>query len=304
MRSETGEPTWVLGVDAGGSSVRAGLFGTGPAPLAATARRSVSGPPMLDVVADAATELLARDLPGRPAALGLVMPGVVDADAGVLRRSAELHVSDLDVAGPLAERLGLPVRIGHDVRVAAQAVRRSEAGVEDPVVVVAATRIAAVSFVGGAAVSGVFGQAGELGHVVVRPGGPECRCGNRGCLESVSGAGAIVRAYRERTGADATGADHVVARLTADPVAAAVWAEAVSAMADALLTVCALLAPGAILLAGGLSEAGATLTGPVEALMRERTRVVEVPPVMVSDLGSRAGMVGAAQLARDRLRTG
>ena len=82
-----------------------------------------------------------------------------------------------------------------------------------------------------------------------------------------------------------------------DSDAAAVWGEAVSALADALVQVCALLAPGAILLAGGLSEAGAALTEPVRTLMLERSRVATVPPVLASELGGRAGLVGASQLA-------
>ena len=77
--------------------------------------------------------------------------------------------------------------------------------------------------------------------------------------------------------------------------------EAVSALADGLVTVCALLAPGAILFGGGLSEAGEALTGEVEALMRERSVLTTVPPVLVTALGSRAGLVGAAHLALDAI---
>ena len=99
---------------------------------------------------------------------------------------------------------------------------------EDPFVVIIGTGVAAVTFVRGEAVRGVSGQAGEFGHIVVRPGGPLCRCGQHGCLEAVASAEAIVRAYEERTGSQVDGAHVVRERLATDPVAAEVWAEAMS----------------------------------------------------------------------------
>jgi glucokinase len=166
-------------------------------------------------------------------------------------------------------------------------------------VVILGTGVAAVTFVRGQAVNGVSGQAGEFGHMIVRPGGPLCRCGQSGCLEAIAGAGAIVRAYGERSGTRVDGAREVFQLAATDPTAAEVWGDAVSALADGLVTVCALLAPGAILLGGGLSEAGEPLTREIEALMSERSLLAAVPDVLVTELGSRAGLVGAAHLALD-----
>ena len=165
---------------------------------------------------------------------------------------------------------------------AGEAVRRAAPDLDDPFVVVIGTGIAAVTFVGGRAVRGVSGQAGELGHVVVRPDGPPCACGARGCLEAVAGAGAIVRAYEERTGVAVDGRPTWSSRgSTPTRSPRQVWDEAISALADGLITVCALLAPGAIVLGGGLAEAGDALDRRrPSALMKERSRVASVPPVV------------------------
>ncbi len=270
--------------------------------LAEASRPSRRGVEILDVLDEAAHDVLGA-LPGsdrgRIVAAGIAIPGLVDAAAGLSVHSVNLDLHNLPVAEPMSKRLGLPVRIGHDVSVAGEAVRRAATDLDDPVVVILGTGIAAAVFVGGRTVAGVSGQAGELGHVVVRPDGPTCPCGARGCLESVASAGALVRVYRERTGIVLAGAHEVVARLDTDPVAQSVWREAMSALADGLISVCALLAPGAIVFGGGLAGAGDRLVDDVRALMIERSRVATVPPVLLTPLGDRAGVLGAAHLAFD-----
>lgn len=292
----------VLAFDVGGTSVKAAALDDSFTVLAETRRPSRTGPAILDVIETAARELLDALGPagrGDLVGAGIAMPGLVDTAKGICLRSVNLDITDLDVAGPMSARLGVPVRVDHDVAAAGEAVHRAVPVAEDPFVVIIGTGVAAVTFVHGQAVRGTSGQAGEFGHIVVRPGGPLCRCGQRGCLEAIASAGAIVRAYEERTGSRIDGAHVVHERLATDPVAAEVWAEAVSALADGLVIVCALLAPGAVLLGGGLSEAGEELTAEIESLMRERSVVSTVPPVLVTELGSRAGLVGAAHLALD-----
>jgi len=302
----------VLAFDVGGTSIKAAAFdaafdGSDPSslgePVAETRRTSPRGPAVLDAIADAAEELtssLDADQRGRVAAAGVAMLGLVDTRRGRVRHSVNLDLHDLDVVTPLTERLGVPVALGHDVQAAGVAEYRvGSLEVADPFVVVIGTGIAAVSFVDGRPLTGSGGQAGEFGHVIVRPGGRECACGAHGCLETVASAGAIVRIYEERSGTPVAGASDVLARTGSDPVAAEVWDEAASALADGLLTVCALLAPGAIVLGGGLGESGAALTGPVQAHLKERIHVGVAPPVLSATLGSRAGVIGAALLALD-----
>ncbi|MDH2414079.1 ROK family protein [Nocardioides sp. CER19] len=291
----------VLAFDIGGTTIKAAAYDAALRPLAGARRPSPRGPAVVDALAGLAEEVLAALPPDRRedvVAAGAVALGLVDEARGVMRRAVNLDVTDLEVAGPLSRLLGVPTVLGHDVEQAAIAeVEASPTEVRQPFVVVIGTGIAAATFVDGAPLRGVSGQAGELGHVVVRPDGRRCPCGAVGCLETVASAAAIARDYSERTGTAVTGASDVLRRLGTDPVADEVWAEATSALADALVMVCTLLAPGEIVLGGGLAEAGDALVEPVRTTMLERSYVATVPPIRASVLGSRAGLVGAAGLA-------
>ncbi len=296
----TAPPRVVLAFDVGGTTVKAAAFDGDLHRLADIRLPSRRGPEIIDVLGDAADSLLADLGPAASsvAAAGVVVPGLVDPANGVSLHSVNLGLNDLDIAGPLSARLGVPVALAHDVGAAAAAVQR-RCDATDPFVVVLGTGIAGVAFVRGVAVAGVSGQAGELGHVVVRPDGPLCACGARGCLEAVAGAAALLRRYQDLTGRPVEDVRQLVALTDTDDDAAAIWTEAVAALADALTGVCALLAPGAIVLAGGLAEAGVALTAPLTVLLKERARVTALPPVVVSELGASAGVVGAAEIALD-----
>jgi glucokinase len=303
---ETSPPPAVLAFDVGGTTIKGEVLTDDLEVWAVDRVATPRGPAVVDAVAALGESLLAGLTPERRAAVrcaGVAVPGIVDLVTGTSVYAANLGWRELPVTEPLSRRWGLPVTLGHDVTVAAEAERRTGAAadVDDPFVVVIGTGIAAVSYVHGQRVRGVSGQAGELGHVVVRPGGPLCGCGAHGCLEAVASAAAVCRSYREAGGGDVPGAREVVERLGADPVADRVWAEATSALGDALLGVAALLAPGAVVLGGGLSEAGPRLLDPVAAWMTQHSVAVNVPPLRLAALGSRAGVVGAALAARDEV---
>jgi glucokinase len=294
----------VLAFDVGGTTVKAEVLGPELEVWATGSTGTPRGPAVVDAVAFLAGELLAELSEvqlSKVGAVGLALPGIVDTASGTSVYAANLGLRDEPLADPVSRRLGLPVRLCHDVTAAAEAERRSGAAraVVDPLVVVIGTGIAAVSYVHGQRVAGSSGQAGELGHVVVRPGGPVCGCGARGCLEAVSSAAAVARTYRARTGREVSGAHEVVALLGQDPHADEVWAEATSALADGLLMATALLAPGAIVLGGGLAQAGPALVDPVTGLMKQRATAITVPPLLLAAHGTRAGVVGAGLVARD-----
>jgi glucokinase len=233
--------------------------------------------------------------------VGLAVPGIVDIVSGVGILSANLGWRNAPVARTVARDLGLPVVMAHDVTAAGLAEYRLGAGrgADDVVVVVVGTGISAALVVGGRIVTGGIRQAGELGHVVVRPGGPRCGCGRLGCLEAVASAAAIARAYSAASGTPVPGAAEVYDRLGSDAVADAVWAQAVSDLADGLLMATGLLGSSRIVVGGGLSRAGEALLAPLRAHLAERATVEAVPEVVAAELGARAGLVGAALAARD-----
>lgn len=232
-------------------------------------------------------------------AVGVVVPGAVDAAAGRAVFSANLGFRDTPVRDIVAAATGLPALLEHDVRAAgvAEDAMGATAGVDDYVLAVIGTGIAAVIQTGGARVTGATGVPGELGHIPVWPGGELCSCGQRGCLERYASAAAIARRYAEAGGDPGLSAVDVLARMHEDRRAQRVWAEAVEALALAFSTVSLLLDPELIVIAGGLSEAGDALLEPVTAELAKLVLWHARPVVRLSPLGGRAGLLGAALLA-------
>ena len=127
------------------------------------------------------------------AAVGVVVPGVVDDVLGIGRYSSNLGWRDLDLRGLIENELDLPLAVGHDVRAGLLAEHRFGAavGADNVVFVPLGTGIASAVLSGGRLLADP--RSGEIGHVVVRPDGPPCGCGARGCLETIASARAIGR---------------------------------------------------------------------------------------------------------------
>ncbi|MGY3517398.1 ROK family protein [Micromonospora sp. PTRAS2] len=241
-----------------------------------------------------------------PVALGIAVPGVVDEAAGVAVWSANVGFRDVPLRELAAARLGLPTALGHDVRVGGLAEARLGAGrgTGHVLFVAIGTGIAAAHVVDGVAATGAHGAAGEIGHILVRPGGPRCGCGRDGCLEAVASASAIARHYAEATGGGLAGtpasaADVADRAAAGEPAAAGVWAEAVEALADGLATGQSLYDVESIVVGGGLAQAGPRLFDPLRAALHERMTFHRRPRLVAAALGDEAGCLGAALLALD-----
>ena len=144
------------------------------------------------------------------------------------------------------------------------------------------------------------GLAGEIGHALSDPAGERCPCGATGCLETVGSAGAIARRYRAATGTAVPGALEVLrAAAAGDAVAARIWDEALRALAEQLARVAAMLAPEAIVLGGGLAQAGPNLFEPLAERLDGLLSFHRRPVLLRARLGDDAGLLGTALAARD-----
>lgn len=244
---------------------------------------------------------------GEPAAAaGVAVPGIVDEAGGIAAYSANLGWRDVPLRDLLAERLGSPVALGHDVRTGGLAEGRLGAGkgADRFFFVPLGTGIAGAIGIDGRVEGGAHGFAGEIGHIVVRPGGTPCPCGQRGCLERLASGAAVSQAWAEACGdPDADAADCAKAVRSGDEKARAVWQEAVDALADGLLTALTLLDPRMLIIGGGLAEAGDTLFAPLREAVRRRVTFQKLPAIVPASLGDAAGCLGAGLLAWDLLDT-
>jgi glucokinase len=288
----------VVAVDVGGTGLKGALVGPGGVALTrldAPTPVADGGEAVVAAIVALAERLAASAGPGvRVVGGAAVTPGSVDSAAGVVRFAANLAWrADVPLGDRLADALGVPCGIDHDVRAAglAEAVYGQRA--DDCFFVALGTGIGSVLIGGGRARAGATGGAGEVGHIPVYPNGPVCACGQRGCLEVYASAAAIGRRYTEGGGASGTARD-VVARLDTDPVAALVWTEAVQALALALATVTLVLDPGLVVIGGGLADAGDALLVPLRARLAGLLAWRPAPPVEASRLGTDAGWLGAS----------
>ena len=304
----TGSGPVVVALDVGGTAMKCGLV-TPSGTVHHTERHATAAArggeavvaTILDVAAGLASRARADGM--TPVAAGIVVPGVVDEERGVAVWAANVGFRDVPLRDLVAARLGLPTALGHDVRAGGVAEARLGAGAghRHVLFVAVGTGIAAAHVVDGRAFAGAHGAAGEVGHIVVRPGGPPCGCGAHGCVEAVASAAAIARRYAELAGSPSSAADVAAAAATGDPVANQVWDEAVAALADGLTITQALYDPAVVVVGGGLAEAGEQLLAPLRSALRSRLTFHREPALTRAALGDTAGCLGAALLGADLL---
>ncbi|MFK4099838.1 ROK family protein [Streptomyces sp. NPDC019531] len=299
----------VIALDVGGTGMKAALVGAGGEFLH-QARRATGrerGPDaVVDGILDFAAELRAYGTEhfGAPAlAAGVAVPGIVDEEQGVAAYAVNLGWRNLPLRALLTDRLdGAPVALGHDVRTGGLAEGRVGAGkgADRFLFVALGTGIASAIGFAGRVEAGAHGFAGEIGHIVVRPDGTLCPCGQRGCLERYASAAAVSEAWASVTGTpEADAADCAKAVAAGDPKAREVWQRAVDALADGLVTALTLLDPGTLIIGGGLAESGETLFTPLREAIRQRITFQKLPTIVPAALGDTAGCLGAGLLAWD-----
>jgi glucokinase len=258
--------------------------------------------------------------PDSPLRVGVGVPGLVD-DAGVLRFAPNLSVSaGLEVGRLLSERLGgAQVVVENDATCATvgEWAHGAAAGVSDAVMVTLGTGIGGGVVVGGRVVRGANGFAGEIGHMVVDPAGPECPCGRRGCWERYASGSGLGRLAREAARAGRLGAvvslaggdpeevrgEHVTrAARAGDAQARTVLSEHGWWLALGLANLANIFDTGMIVLGGGVVAASGLVLEPVRRAFDEMMEGHHMrPPVQIvmAGLGDKAGAIGAALLARE-----
>ncbi|MGW5024837.1 ROK family protein, partial [Streptomyces albidoflavus] len=199
----------VIALDVGGTGMKAALVGP-DGELLHEARRDTGrdrGPDaVVASILDFADALRAHGLAEfgeQAAAAGVAVPGIVDTEKGVAVYAANLGWSDVPLRDMLTARLGgTPVALGHDVRTGGLAEGRIGAGrgADRFLFMPLGTGIAGAIGINGVIEPGAHGSAGEIGHVVIRPGGIPCGCGQRGCLERLASASAVSLAWAEASG--------------------------------------------------------------------------------------------------------
>jgi glucokinase len=296
--------TGVVAVDVGGTDMKTAVLDTDGRLIDvvrhATPRGDDAAEAIVDYLAGAVAEARLRHPDLMISAAGIGVPGLVDDEKGIARFASNLSWKDFPFRAAAEERIGLPVAFGHDVRAASIAERQLGAAqhFSNAAVVIIGTGIASTLIVDDhMLLSG--GYAGELGHTIINPGGDPCACGGRGHLEGLAAASAIARRYTAATGTAVPGSREVLELATrGDAAAALVWTEAVDALALGLSQLVALTAPEAIVIGGGLAQAGDALFVPLAEALEAHLSFHRRPQLLRARLGENAGLLGTALAAR------
>ena len=298
----------VLGIDLGGSNVRAALADLDGRTIAQAAVPTL-GADARAVVAQLAgvSRELARDAGldwRRIAATAVGVPGAVGLDGGGLRLASNLPpLAGVDFAAALEAELSIPVVLENDVNMAALAEQRHGlgAGVSDFVLIAVGTGVGMGIVASGELQRGATGAAGEIGFLPLGANPFERANQSHGPLEEVVGGAGIVRRYAERGGGspELSALDVFERGAAGDPHALAVLEQQARATALAVVSALSVLDPALVVFGGGIGSR-------VDFVARVRDDVARLTPrrvaIEVSGLDERGGLIGAIELARDRVR--
>ena len=278
-------PGVTIGVDVGGTNVRAARIDPDGVVTGLRKVRTDSLPSVVDLVESLVRGLLDDDVVG----VGVGIPGRLDRDGRTVVSAGFVNLAGIALGEMLCARIGRPVALENDAHMAlvAELAVGAATGADDVVMFTVGTGIGGAVAVARTVLRG-RGNAGQLGHITVDPAGPACKCGRRGCSE-VFLSGTALNGYIEDAGLPrGTTVERLLVDSRDDPTAAAVIARWVTRWRAAIDTTIAALDPDLVVLGGGLGVAVATAL---------RGTVPDSPwfecPVVAATLGDDAGVIGA-----------
>jgi glucokinase len=308
-----------VGIDVGGTKIAGGVVDE-QGKILATARRES---PATD------TDAIERDIEDLVAelrvdhdivAVGVGAAGFVDSKRSTVLFAPNLAWRDEPLRADLEKRINLPVVIENDANAAAWGEFTFGAGedVQDTLLVTVGTGVGGGIVLNGQLHRGAFGVAAEIGHMRVVPDGRICGCGNRGCWEQYASGTALVRDTREQASQGSLIARSLVDRAggVVDGINGPLITEAAREgdsfareqlaslgkwLGEGIASLTAVLDPAVVVIGGGVSEAGELLLEPVRAHYKANLTGRHYRPeleVRAALLGNKAGMIGAADLAR------
>jgi len=308
-------PSRRVGIDVGGTKAQAVVLDHAGDVVETAQRPTPRGDHSLEALIDVLIEL--ADEVGHEGSVGVGVPGLVTR-SGVLRAAPNLDgVADFAVAELLSDRLGSDVHVDNDATCAtvAEWLLGAGRGTSDMMLVTLGTGIGGGAVANGGLLRGANGFAGEFGHMVVDPSGPQCPCGRRGCWERyASGSGLAMLAREAATGhrlrdvvrqaggdPQAVRGEHVqAAAREGDPEALAVIDDFSRWVALGLANLTNVLDPELFVLGGGLASGSDLYLDPIRRWYGEllyQPHLRPIPRIEFARWGPLAGAVGAALLA-------
>lgn len=324
MTEKYNNKSLTLGVDLGGTKVETSLVDT-TGHILASHRRPTQPEKGPDGVIGDIIECVKNCL-GEASqsaqALGVGMAGQIEKYTGIVSFAPNLGWHNVPLRAKLEEALVLPVVVTNDVRAATYGewLYGAGQGVDDLVCLFVGTGVGGGIVSGGKLLEGCNNTAGELGHMTVMTDGRQCHCRNRGCLEAYAGGWAIAERAQEAVRSDPKAGQPLItlagsieqisaatvteAYANGDPIAQRIVEETAHFLAAGITGIVNAFNPCLLVLGGGVIQGLPMYASMVERLVRINAleAALEGLRIVTAILGNRAGVIGAAALARHRFQ--
>jgi len=295
----------VIGVDVGGTKILAGVVDAGGNVLERVqiASPTASTEELLAGIDQVITELLGEEI----AAIGIGIPASIDQRSGVVLSAVNLPLQGLRFCQRMRERFELPVGVDNDANAAAIAEWKAGVGrgTNDLVLLTLGTGVGGGLILGGRPYRGSVGAGAELGHAVILHDGPPCHgtCSGHGHVEALTSGRAATLAAHEELGPDVDARKLVALAGAGDEQALALLRKIGERLGSALGSLVNTFNPELIVIGGGFAAAGELILAPArERMARESLPgMAELTRVVLAELGSDAGMIGAGFVAFEAL---
>jgi glucokinase len=314
---------YYLGIDLGGTKI-AGLLADDQGKIVAEetvptlAEEGVE--PVISRIKKMIRDLMGKVLPGKVKGVGLCAPGPLNIKTGEVMHAPNLKWKNVPIVGILEKEFGLPVILENDANAAGygECVYGAGKGAANMLYMTVSTGIGGGIIANGELVYGRDYSAGEVGHMVILPNGPQCGCGQHGCIEALASGTAIARAARNRLeegeqslildlahGQINAVTSHEVAEAArqGDQLALALLDEAFSYLGMAIGNLINLLNPETIVIGGGVAKMGNLLFDRINRALQNHafSHMVAGVNIIPAILGGRAGTMGMVALVQKKL---
>jgi len=320
--TEKHKDTLTLGVDLGGTKIETSLVDTNGRILAShrSPTQPEKGPD--GVIADIieCVNSCLGEASQSAQALGIGMAGQIEKDTGIVRFAPNLGWHDVFLRAKLEEQLKLPVIVTNDVRAATfgEWLHGAGRGVNDLVCLFVGTGVGGGVVSGERLLEGCNNTGGELGHMTIVSDGRQCHCRNQGCLEAYVGGWAISERAREAVHNDLKAGKSLIelagsvekisaatvteAYAKGDPLSQRMVEETAQFLSAGLVGIINAFNPCLIVLGGGVIQGLPEYVSLVKRIVHIKAlqAALEGLCIVTAALGNRAGVIGAAALARHR----
>lgn len=310
-----------VGIDLGGTNIKAGVVDEGGKILYKDARPTGARRPAGEILKDMA-DLALDTIKGAGLTLddiksiGVGSPGSVDAENGILVRAENINFDNVHVCEEISKYTTKPVFLGNDANVAALAEYYAQGKeMECFMAVTLGTGVGGGIVINGKLFTGTNGVAAEVGHMVTHAGGCQCTCGRYGCWEAYASVSALIRQTKASLAEDNTslmyemvggnldkvgGKTAFDAAKKGDAAAQKVVQNYIDNVSIGVANLINVLQPDMIVIGGAISKEGDYLLNPIKAFCERETFTQghKMTELKIAGLGNDAGLIGAAFLGK------